>query len=122
MKKELKHITHYLPYGLKIMVHDDFEMEMTHKRIQDSFEDDLKFISVDGVIEDFHCKPILRPISDLSKNEFPFKIGTYTSDFEFILEDTEFQLFEKMLELHFDIFGLIEKGIAISIHDVEQAE
>ena len=42
-------------------------------------------------------------------------------DSTYILNES-FNIIQKLLEWHFDVFGLIEKGLAISIHDVEQAD
>jgi hypothetical protein len=39
-------------------------------------------------------------------------------DSTYILNES-YNIIQKLLEWHFDIFGLIEKGLAISIHDVE---
>ncbi|MBW4362453.1 hypothetical protein [Flavobacterium taihuense] len=42
-------------------------------------------------------------------------------DSTYILNES-FNIIQKLLEWHFDVFNLIEKGLAISIHDVEQAD
>ncbi|WP_281225382.1 hypothetical protein [Flavobacterium aquiphilum] len=39
-------------------------------------------------------------------------------DSTYILNES-YSIIQKLLEWHFDVFGLIEKGLAISIHDVE---
>ena len=116
MELELKHLAPYLPYGLK------GNYEVSEVVPSAKFELRNKELRTDNI--DFFlsfAKPILRPISDLKKNEFPFKLGTYTQNFKFTLENTEYQFIERMIELHFDVFGLIEKGLAIDINTLPQS-
>ncbi|NIV12884.1 MAG: hypothetical protein GWN62_16865 [Aliifodinibius sp.] len=77
-------------------------------------------------------KPILRPLSDLTKeiehNGERFipiknigKTSTFYGDTPICNIEKDYRLwavweFEKLLEWHFDIFGLIEKGLAIDIN------
>jgi hypothetical protein len=73
-------------------------------------------------------KPILRPLSDLSKDDFGEYLieELYTLDFEkqilSILEDIrwvnqcDYLLIQLLIEKHYDVFGLIEKGLAIDIN------
>lgn len=147
-KLELKHLAPYLPYGLKFIMTSDYLDEFDFNDWYGD-EDDYKKGSIwtyagevdedlniplgDGDISrvfrkestyiSIMCngiKPILRPLSDLAKNEFPFKIGTYTKDFVFILENTEYQFVARMFELHFDVFRLIDKGLAIDINTLNK--
>lgn len=63
MKLELKHINPYLPYGLKIR-----NNKTTFEMIHQFKPNDLNVISLRGVLElPFENKPILRPLSDLTK-------------------------------------------------------
>ena len=128
MKLELKHLAPYLPYSLKLIVSsvDGSDYELLTGLISQNGQSIAQISNTDYYLDDveendFSIAPILRPISDLKKNEFPFELGTYTEDFKFYLKDTEYQFIEKMLELHFDVFGLIEKELAIDINSLPQS-
>ncbi len=109
MKIPIKHLAPYLPYGLN-GIHKD-------KRIVFHTDNIWTFI--------LNAKPILRPLSDLTKedwiDEFIFSSDLIESiikrnGFEFAWLETSNYL--KLLENHFDVFGLIEKGLAIDINKV----
>ena len=152
MKLELKHLVGYLPYGLR------FEGKRKDWVLFDSGIKTLCPIDLDGRWE--IIKPILRPLSDLTKEievnrekfipidvigedvEFNLCNNDYVSDWdekggnflnyidEFIqrvynnhhLDFMPFGFIQKLQEWHFDIYGLIENDLAISIHDVAQAD
>lgn len=79
-------------------------------------------------------KLILRPMSDFY-NQINVRDGLIIPN-DFLMEKfgdtscitynmlvgsyTKWEFVKKLAEWHFDIFGLIEKGLAISIHDVKQ--
>lgn len=63
MKQELKEIVGYLPYGVKVAGHGKCISTLKH----DTNANDLAGISLKGVMEDWHVKLILRPLSDLTK-------------------------------------------------------
>ncbi len=127
MKLELKHLAPYLPYGLKFYSEDlskktnPFSWEMTAKT-------EL------GLIIEFQNKPILRPLSDLTKeiehNGEKFRPLDRTGKaYRFdILEHIEanpldhIDLSDALLffEWHFDVFNLIESGLAIDINTLEK--
>lgn len=74
-------------------------------------------------------KPILRPLSDLNRVNFTYQIidsdGLYYGD---ILRDFEDEIigpnmlcynhFQVLLKYHYDVFGMIEDGLAININDL----
>lgn len=85
-------------------------------------------------------KPILRPISDITKeievngekfvpidfivDNFHISIAKNSPKDEFLIDckigsvlKHSYNIIQKLLEWHFDIFGLIEQDLAISIHD-----
>ena len=86
-----------------------------------------------------NIKPILRPLSDLTKeiehNGEKFVPIVYLcnselygySDLRYMInsnnfnsiESLSFKSFNKIMEWHFDVFGLIEKGLAIDINTME---
>lgn len=118
-KLELKHLAPYLPYSIGIEI-------TTYNGKHISYSWGLKCCS-DYLISEYNdgikkgltltqVKPILRPLSDLINNEFEKELGYFTPDFRFNLDSTEYQFIERMLKLHFDVFGLIEKGLAIDIN------
>lgn len=122
MKTELKHLAPYLPYGLKSYVEYD-----GHKLIKDINVNNVMCI-VDGEVL---SKPILRPLSDLTKEIevnmekfYPYeKLHLCYSDVTNFLNDDlwigqwwDYEKVTKLFEWHFDVFGLIEKGLAIDIN------
>lgn len=117
---ELKHLSPYLPYGLRIryILGKGSTWTLTQFNIE-------QFSDVD--------KPILRPLSDLTKeivhngekfvpiDYFIYK--TSVEDFtEFpeqkhnLIHGLKYADVQLLLEWHFDIFGLIEKGLSIDIN------
>lgn len=149
---KLEHLAPYLPYGLK-----SYTLYDGHVLVRDITVNNVMAF-VDG---DINSKPILRPLSDLTKEiehngeKFvPMKKlktgGTngnsvYTAEdwngTNYVCFDNEnhelrfsqktgfdrryncesrqiyaYDLFQKLFEWHFDVFGLIEKGEAIDIN------
>lgn len=136
---ELKHLAPYLPYGLKGIIKNKTVL------LQNLNKYSLETIpSIHGYTycSFEHFKPILRPLSDLTKEiEIDGKkiVPRYTGilckyeiimnpDFSFFdgigsnneIDDMPYRVIQKLLEWHFDIFGLIEKGLAIDINTLKQ--
>lgn len=135
MKLELKHLIGYLPYGLNLMIDDvicEIEGVDLHKKDTVIAERvNYKFSEI---------KPILRPLSDLTKEievdgDVFIALDIISSHLEYELnynsEENEFsteqinRLFimeipylaiDCMLEWYFDIYGLIENDLAIDIN------
>lgn len=117
MKLELKYLAGYLPYRLKV---SKIHVMHSHTGIG----------SIDHVLHSVNkgksqYKPILRPLSDLIKeievNGEKFvpmdKIAIY-GDIDYLIEQiktgmVEVIVWKMLLEWHFDIYGLIENGLAI---------
>ena len=144
MKLELKHLAPYLPYGLEIQVSgenvdDDSEglpRIFTMVGIVDGevIRNKKGYISnVEEEVEDVF--PILRPLSDLttSHNIFEDKAICFIDESDnggsFTIDDIYFKYKESsfsdwrnayllLLENHFDVLGLIEKGLAIDINTI----
>ena len=149
-KLELKHLAPYLPYGLKVKVitksgHlDNVALDLIGAAIrkEEHYGDIWK-----ANVEDFgitawyplgDVKPILRPLSDLTKEIehngerfVPIQRLGYDkvtpSPITRLLDDLKnrpkllpYWLFEKLFEWHFDVFGLIEAGLAIDINTIDQ--
>jgi hypothetical protein len=135
MKLELKHLAPYLPYGLKTkyILSDVIRLSSGQKdETRDSLltPDNVKFSLI-------YCKPILRPLSDLTK-EIEFKgekiqfnyllktvsygyLGLQPPDLKVIENRIRsgnllFEDANRLFEYHFDVFGLIEEGLAIDIN------
>jgi len=123
MKLELKHIKGYLDTGLEMMdtaSNRKWKLNIYH------------FSSIG-----FFDKPILRPLSDLTKEievngeKFvPVEVFGYeeeiTTDFIFKIDgsyyeitEMPFDVIQKLLEWHFDIYGLIEANLAIDINTLK---
>tara|TARA_R110000796_G_scaffold249652_1_gene377696 strand:- start:8273 stop:8644 length:372 start_codon:yes stop_codon:yes gene_type:complete len=116
---ELTHITPYLPYGLKIFVC------LKHYKTQ-------LFLNVDNImtIEGVIKKPILRPLSELTEFLENLQENIHTEQWqdewiEHFLDFTgktqeanidacPYDLIQILFENHFDVFGLIPKGLAIN--------
>ena len=133
MKLELKHLAPYLPYGLKYRLHGNFPIQNG----VDNWIEDIREISpfnftLEKVLTWETCKPILRPLSDLTK-EIDHNGGRFVPKDrakriygwkdEWILETGHirighlpFVVIEKLFEWHFDVFGLIDQGLAIDIN------
>ena len=134
MNLEFKHLSNYFPYELRIL---DRYGDLRILKYTD-----LKNVSDEGNV--YGIKPILRPLSDLDKPIYrdvnltvvPSRAFDLVQDEdgdwcdEFYADQCESPKAKVMVtqmnfwlfEYHFDVFGLIEKGLAISIHDVSQAD
>lgn len=114
MKLELKHLAGYLPYKLQI---EDYEPKFMIF--------DLTGANIEYVIH-YKTKPILRPLSDLTK-EIEVN-GEKFVPYENLSAHFEVEYYgnmlhknvEKLLEWHFDVFGLIENGLAIDINTLKK--
>ena len=114
MKLELKHLAPYLPYRLKIQYKfDGFEIcisPMVASMTSNSF---AKEIPINTVLSDNKSfKPILRPLSDLNDEE------NNTPEY---LQGCCYSYVTYLISQHYDVFGLIEKGLAIDINTLDEA-
>lgn len=127
MKLELKHLAPYLPYGLNILYWNGNAKE---------YVEILQVLHYENrhVLGSDKHKPILRPLSDLATfiihNEvefYPLEWIAQELDYdlyslEYYREHTlriPYEILSKLLEWHFDIFGLIEKGLAVDINTLK---
>lgn len=134
MKIELKHIVGYLPYKIKVI---DVSMHENGFRLKHSVKElvitpsnlEIGLKDVDGIKQ----KPILKPLSKITKYELNHLKNLYfdkeivtnnISDLCFWwgnttnLEEIK-NVFEYLYKEHFDIHGLIEKGLAIDINTLK---
>lgn len=139
MKLELKHLAPYLPYGLQIF---DTSQEECIFCLNEWLFREKQFVKpffknhLEQFLNDDSLKPILRPLSDLTKEIevngekiVPFKWFNFiNSDIDFEtqiialsnnlkwLDSTYYGIIEKLFEWHFDVFGLIPLNLAIDVN------
>ena len=145
MNLELKHLAPYLPYRLKYSV---FNKKGKLDLLEIGTNNIYNIITaVNKGVYGGEYKPILRPLSDLIKvinidgdSFIPIYLlknirNEFESDLSFgfepqsngytchcssqYLEFSEYyEINSKLFEWHFDVFGLIEKGLAIDINTI----
>jgi hypothetical protein len=142
MKLELKHLAPYLPYGLKYLYLKK-EDAVWMDNSKDHYHTLLSYCekgyhskSAVGVTMfykgEFTRKPILRPLSDLTKDievngvkiwgkgEFSKHDWDKFSEHPYaLLMLLDYDGTMKLIEWHFDVFGLIEAGLAIDINTLD---
>lgn len=126
-KLELEHVAPYLPYKLKGIYNEDvITLSLNGFSTSNEIGYDISLF--------LRCKikPILRPLSDLTKE---IEIGGMKFiPIELLSEKCRMQQelfglqntidlkvvdYFKLLEWHFDVFGLIEKDLAIDINTLK---
>ena len=147
MNLELKHLAPYLPYWVQatcsVSRAKDITYTITGLSIRPYGNDtkaimcSLKNKSLSESCSIKNIKPILRPLSDLT-SEFISNCGvnggfeelhTWGSNYskgekqDIIttkgISYASYDDFQILFSMHFDVFGLIEKGLAIDINTVE---
>ena len=140
IKLELKHLSAYLPYGIMALVTDQrFNNGFAFlDKITGVYEDLVTFNDspdwyFDSDENDTEIKLALRPLSDLNKEiehngeKFVPQKRIHQLDFEWLItsekpyelvQKSDYEHFIKLLEWHFDVFGLIEKNLAIDINTI----
>jgi len=123
MNLEFKQIACYFPYELKIMQYRD-DLKLSFESILISLSNDTLGVTsprfpFNEKIQYHEAKPILRPLSDLDDSQlksFNFVSFAKDGDIDFVSYDFMKYAFEN----HFDVFGLIDKGLAIDINTINQ--
>jgi|TARA_B110000908_G_scaffold8145_1_gene10128 hypothetical protein len=133
MKLELEHLAPYLPYGLKLFYTHTKKIGQISNiyTIGEGYDNDDIKISVDCTDGEhiWMYKPILRPLKEMYQVE---EIMDEFSEYHLELFETSFFIlgigctnrfshlnvdqYNMILKNHFDIFGLIEQGLAIDIN------
>ena len=112
MKLELKHLAPYLPYGLK------FYWEQLDGTPNKPWT--LTINSIEFALENQN-KPILHPLSDLTDYVSQSLLDRIeNSSSRDLTESLNYNSVCYLLEHHFDVFGLIEKGLAIDINTLNK--
>ena len=125
MKLELKHLAPYLPYGLKCKLKD--QGKETIGELSGCYSDNSYafFDTVESEHGFEDIKPILRPLKDLTKPHF--HDGTENQNTRFwefeirkgYIVGLGYDSFVELIKHHYDVFGLIPKGLAIDINTIE---
>tara|TARA_R110000803_G_scaffold10007_5_gene31097 strand:+ start:1555 stop:1962 length:408 start_codon:yes stop_codon:yes gene_type:complete len=132
-KLELKHLAPYLPYKVKVS-----KIHCIHSG------EGIGSINHILTTKSDNYKPILRPLSDLTKeievdgNKFIPYEDDYLSDAICSYENLDllceyngdisndstipYPIMSLLFQWHFDVFGLIEKGLAIDINTIKDAQ
>ncbi len=136
MKLELKHLAPYLPYSLKL--EDSYGNKYNVAWMSTK---NLSVINIKGFGEveknkwsyaSGKLKPILRPLSDLKNKIKELRLDSVyienastnrIEELATMCDDVlywSYSDFQILLQSHFDVFGLIEKGLAININTLEK--
>ena len=109
MKLELKHLAPYLPYGLEIINNVDKKRELTIEYLNYWNESTIEI------------KPILRPLSDYTEDYANFWNYSFR-DFKWEIKNKQVSVlcWQDLLSKHYDVFGLIEAGLAIDINTLNK--
>lgn len=132
-KLTIEHLAPYLPYGLKYLI---------PKQIRDGFlsiDIEERIAEMTGlgvcVVEQNQFKPILRPLSELPFHScfewFPYSernivkglcndYEEYPDLYDFNKLELTYDTLQELFKNHFDVFGLIEKGLAIDINTLDK--
>lgn len=120
MKLELKHLAPYMPYKLYCQTLDKKEGHLTKKELIEISQNKVKVELMKGfplrVLKFNEIKPILRPLSDLTKEEYINLF--YENPLDYKVDELPYKKFTKLLELHFDVFHLIPQGLAVDINTI----
>ena len=126
MKLEIKHIAPYLPYGLPLYmtaytdeVSGRVELELAIQTVEQVLA------CVNRGVENKHYFPILKPLTGLKSEDIS---SCYYSEILHNWRDIEQDLsngtaylkaYNYLVSNHYDVFGLIDNGLAIDINEVK---
>lgn len=130
MELELKYLSAYLPYKVYLLMSDG-----KTKLPMNGIKDDNVFVfdGYSSTIKISKAKPILRPLSDLIIDEDIIEdfigIGNWCNAYDEYLDswypdasyakEAPYAIFEYFLTNHYDVFGLIDNGLAIDINTIK---
>lgn len=117
----LKHLALYLPYGLKAV---DEKNNIIEVYGINSYSNFIQNIFAEETLHFQQFKLLLRPLSDLTKEElrrewFWHHIDYLTHEKQSPL-GAPFEMVQYLLSKHFDVFGLIDRGLAVNINDIQK--
>ena len=136
MKLELRDLAPYLPYGVKMIFEKSGDIRVLNGLFIELGELRFHFNVINRGQTIWNYKPILRPLSDLTKeievngqkfipinwleNQYPnldlhYQCESLLDDERWI-NQCEYLLIQHLFEWHFDIFNLIKNNLAIDIN------
>ncbi len=122
MKLESKHLYPYGPYDLTVMVPDE-----DGPCVVEAINKQCIFIDSGCDYTYDQIKLVLHPLSDLTNHAAKVwgYAGAKHDPIHYLLKDinnryVEVHIWQELLEGHYDVFGLIEKGLAIDINKIKQ--
>lgn len=132
-KLELKYLAPYLTYGLRFDNGRDYEKDYLLGIRANGYNVPMAQGSRDSDYFRFErIKPILRPLSDLTKeiehngerfvpcDFFVKSVENMLKNIDVDLDCIPYNVIKKLFEWNFDVFGLIEKGLAIDINTLDK--
>ena len=139
-KLTIEHLAPYLPYGLNVMYDDSIWIITGYDNMGCSFD----LYKEDGFmkVDDELIKPILRPMSDkikVNESKLPDEVGWVEPNDLFIdhqgrvsinmqlggptlswdILSIQQYMQREFFSQHYDVFGLIDKGLAIDINTIQ---
>lgn len=126
MKLEIKHVAPYLPYDLLFFRYerrclDKSVTPVIWSKDLHPFQTQLNAVTLNGFNYET-SKPILRPLSDLNEDNARFLSSDgYMAVCEecIYVDEMHYSDVLKLIERHYDVFGLIENGLAISYNELK---
>lgn len=136
MKLEIKHLAPYLPYGLMI---DASYYDEEKPLIISYIDNNLNAIVLCGqnvgafaipIIQEYDldkAKPILKPLSELTKEEL--RTQGFGSHIDYLTHENKgvewtlkapYEMVNYLFEKHYDVFRLIDQGLAIDINTLNK--
>jgi hypothetical protein len=115
MNLELKYLSAYLPYKVKVS-------SLHTLNVRNGIGGIEHLLTTKNKVFKLHLRPLSSLTEEIDINGERFIPANWFGKGNFNVEsvlDNKFTIVQKLLEWHFDIYNLIEKGLAISIHDVE---
>lgn len=130
MKLQLKHLAPYLPYGIQCELKNEGIQTLMGIEylfpLEEHKGDFYGYFNEMGSYEPAKFKPLLRPLSELTKeivhNEQTFspvklyvglpQLETIGNSGYIMMNTLKYDTHRFLIEHHFDVFGLIEKGLA----------
>ena len=140
MELKLEHLAPYLPYGLECIWINRLAFQMTDGELPvKEVVEELTIKNYVQLLEGHKAIPILHPLSDLTKEiehkgdrfkpiesiTYPYTEKWEQSFYEAWKLDIStgylsYQNWNKLVSWHFDVFGLIEQGLALDINKLKQ--
>lgn len=134
--QSLEHIAAYLPYKLQLLWTGSHESNKDETLVSTLTIEKVREV-ITGHNKHATVKPILKPMSNLSNKELQIAmwdkghsshIDWTTTEregwiskygYDYWIKDIPYVIMTYLFENHYDIFGLIEKGLAVDINSIK---